>query len=163
MPKTNITITIIGIGESMHGDESAGVEAVRLWQKTYPETAMDPHLMVKQPGTPGLELIDLLADADFVLLVDAVQSGAAPGTLHLVTPEQISSSNKGAGSAHGWGAAEMLAIARELHYPMPDHIMILGIEAANFQVGAPLSKPVAGALAQAAEMIEDRIHWWLVL
>jgi len=41
--------------------------------------------------------------------------------------------------------------------------MLLGIEAASFQKGAPLSKAVADSLAKAAEMIEDRIHWWLVM
>jgi len=110
-------ITILGIGQPLSGDGSAGLEAVRLWQKTYPATAADPRLRVEQPGTPGMELMDLLANTKSVLLVDAVQTGAVPGKLHLVTPEQIASSGKGTGSAHGWGVAEMLAIADELHYP----------------------------------------------
>jgi hydrogenase maturation protease len=161
MPKT--TIAILGIGQPLCGDESAGLEAVRLWQKAYPDTAADPRLRVEQPGTPGMELIDSLANTGAVLLVDAVQSGAVPGTLHLVTPEQIASFGNGNGSAHGWGVAELLGIARELHYPLPNHIIILGIEAVSFQKGEPLSPAVADALAKAAEMIEDRVQWWLVM
>jgi hypothetical protein len=45
---------------------------------------------------------------------------------------------------------------------LPEHIMLLGIEAASFQKGASLSAAVADSLAKAAEMIEDRVHLWLV-
>ena len=103
-----ITIAILGIGQPLCGDESAGLEAVRLWQTTYPETAADSRLRIEQPGTPGMELIDLLANADYVLLVDAVESGAAPGTLHMVTPEQIAAFGNENRSAHGWGVAERI-------------------------------------------------------
>ncbi len=157
---SNSTIIILGIGQSLRGDDDAGPQAVRLWQKTYPETAADPRVRVEQAGIPGLELIDLMAEADCALLVDAVQSGAAPGKLHLVKPEQVASFDGGSGSAHGWGVAETLALAQELHYPLPLQIYILGIEAASFEMGAPLSKAVAHSLEKAAEMIEGRIRWW---
>jgi hydrogenase maturation protease len=154
---------IVGIGQDMRGDDAAGLEAVRLWQKNFPETAADPRVRVEQAGMPGLDLIELLANADGVLLVDAVQSGSAPGTLHMVKPEQVASFDGGTSSAHGWGVAETLALARELRYPLPDQIVILGIEATSFTVGEPLSKPVTTSLVKAAEMIEERLHWWFVL
>jgi hydrogenase maturation protease len=158
MPKT--TITIIGIGQALRGDDAAGPEAVRLWQKTFPDTASSDCLRIQHADVPGLELIDLLSNADAVLLVDAVQSGAAPGTLHLVTPEQVTP-NTANGTSYSWGVAETLALARELQYRLPQQIMILGIEAESFQMGTPLSKPVTVSLVKAAEMIEDRIQWWL--
>ena len=154
---------IVGIGQTMRGDDAAGLEAVRLWQKNFPATAADPRVRVEQAGMPGLELIDLLANADGALLVDAVQSGVAPGTLHMVKPEQVASFDTGSGSAHGWGVAETLALARELRYALPEQIVILGIEATSFGVGTPISRPVADSLTKAAEMIEERIHWWFVL
>ena len=154
---------IIGIGQALRGDDAAGLEAVRLWQKTYPTTAADPRLRVEEAGMPGLELIDLLANADGALLVDAVQSGSAPGTLHMVKPEQVGSFETAGESAHGWGVAETLALARELRYALPEQIVILGIEAAAFGMGAPLSPPVSQSLSKAADMIEERIHWWFVL
>ena len=158
MPKAT-TITLIGIGQDLRGDSAAGMETVRLWQKTYPATAADPRVCVKQPGMPGLELIELLGDTDAVLLVDAVQSGAVPGTLHLVKLEQVDPSVKPGGSSHGWGAGETLALARELKYALPEQIFILGIEAASFAMDTPLSKAVSDSLAKAVEMIEDQIQW----
>ena len=159
----NTNITVVGIGQTLRGDDAAGPEAVQLWQKTFPATASNPRLRVQHADMPGLELIDLLAKADSVLLVDAVRSGAAPGKLHLVTPQQVAPGNSALGSSHGWGVAETLALAQELHYPLPAQIMILGIEAASFQMGTPLSKAVADSLIKAAEMIEDRVQWWLTM
>lgn len=159
MPKTKIVI--LGIGQSLRGDDAAGLEAVHRWQETYPVTAADPRLRVEQAGMPGLELIDLLKDAKCALLVDAVQSGATPGTLHLVKPEQVVSFDTGSGSAHGWGIAETIVLAHELRYSLPDQIFILGIEAASFEMGASLNTAVADSLARAAEMIEERIQSWL--
>src|SRR5689334_17923972 len=138
----NPSITVIGIGQTLRGDDAAGPEAVQLWQKSFTETASHARLRIQHADMPGLELIDLLANADAVLLVDAVQSGAEPGKLHLVTPQQVTPGT-GDGSSHSWGVAETLALASELHYPLPSQIMILGIEAASFQMGAPLSKAVA--------------------
>jgi hydrogenase maturation protease len=158
MPTSNIII--IGIGQSLRGDDAAGLETVRRWQKLHPETAADPRIRVEQAGMPGLELIDLMANADCALLVDAVQSGAAPGKLQMVKPEQVISFDGSTGSAHGWGVAETLALAKELQYPLPSQLYILGIEAVSFEMGAPLSKAVADSLIQAAEMIEERIQWW---
>jgi hydrogenase maturation protease len=154
-------ITVIGIGQALRGDDAAGPEAVRLWQQTFPETAASDCLRIQHADMPGPELIDLLANADAVLLVDAVQSGAEPGTLHLVTPQQVTPLNTANGVSYSWGVAETLALARELQYSLPQQIMILGIEAASFQMGTPLSKAVLVSLAKAAEMIEDRIQWWL--
>ena len=159
MPKTKIVI--LGIGQSLRGDDAAGLEAVHRWQETYPVTAADSRLRVEQAGMPGLELIDLLKDAKCALLVDAVQSGATPGTLHLVKPEQVVSFDTGSGSAHGWGIAETIVLAHELRYSLPDQIFILGIEAASFEMGASLNTAVADSLARAAEMIEERIQSWL--
>lgn len=159
----NPTITVVGIGQTLRGDDAAGPEAVQLWLKTFTETAGHPRLRVQHADMPGLELIDLLSGADAVLLVDAVQSGSTPGKLHLVTPQQAIPSGAGDGSSHSWGVAETLALASELHYPLPPQIMILGIEAASFQMGAPLSKAVAEALPKAAELIEDRVQWWLTM
>jgi len=154
---------IVGIGQALRGDDAAGLEAVRLWRKNFPATAADPRLRIEEAGMPGLELIDLLANVDGALLVDAVQSGVAPGTLHLVKPEQIVSFDTGSGSAHGWGVAETLGLARELRYALPEQIVILGIEAVSFAMGEPMSPQVAQSLTKAAEMIEERIHWWFVL
>ncbi len=159
--KKNIQIVILGIGQSLRGDDAAGLEVVRLWQEAYPQSAADPHLSVQAAELPGLALIDLLEGAERALLVDAVQSGAAPGTIHLVSLDEVASFESGSGSAHGWGVAETISLARELSYELPEKISVLGIEAQSFEMGAPLSEAVAASLTTAAQMLEEHIRAWL--
>jgi len=155
------SILILSIGQSLRGDDAAGPEVVRLWRETFPQTAVDPRLRVESAELPGLALIDLLAGADCALLVDAVQSGAAPGTLHLVKIDELLSFESGSESAHGWGVAETLSLARQLGETLPKQVSILGIEAQSFEMGESLSEAVADSLPRAAEMVEKHIQGWL--
>ncbi len=40
--KERMKIAVIGIGQSLRGDDAAGLEAVRQWQEKYPKTAKPP-------------------------------------------------------------------------------------------------------------------------
>ena len=108
-----MNIVVIGIGQTLRGDDGAGLEAVRRWQEKYPATAA--RVRVELSELPGLGLIDLLSGADAAVIVDAVQSeSAAPGTVLRLGPEEAAAFTPGSGSAHGWGAAETLTLGRTL-------------------------------------------------
>jgi len=153
-------ILVLGLGQTMRGDDAAGLEAVKRWQADFSPAAADPRVRVELAELPGIGLLDLLSGATHALLVDAVRSGAAPGTLHLVTADRLDSFAAGSGSAHGWGAAETLALAAQIDSPLPEHLVLLGIEAESFELGAPLSGKVDAALAEAARAIEKQIRTW---
>lgn len=150
-------LTVIALGQELRGDDAAGPELLRRWQQAYPETAGRPELQLEFAGLPGLALLDLLAGAQAAILLDAVQSGAAPGTLHRVTAGQLAAFQAGASSAHGWGAAETLALGAQLGQPQPDELVILGLEAAGMDLGADLSPAVAAALPQAIETLQAEV------
>ena len=103
---------LIGIGQSLRGDDAAGLEAVRLWQAQYPQTAQK--LQVELSELPGLALLDRLDGMEAAILVDAVQSRATPGTIQRLGPEELAAFSTDAQSAHGWGVAETLALGRSL-------------------------------------------------
>ncbi len=75
-------IVVIGIGQTLRGDDGAGIRAVQRWQAAYPATASHPQLRVELEELPGLSLLDRLSGADAAILVDAVRSGAPPGCLY---------------------------------------------------------------------------------
>ncbi|MBN1666423.1 MAG: hydrogenase maturation protease [Anaerolineales bacterium] len=150
-------LTIIALGQELRGDDAAGLELLRRWQLAYPDTAGRPELQLEFAGLPGLGLLDLLAQAEAAILLDAVQSGAAPGTLHRVTAEQLAAFQAGAGSAHGWGAAETLALGAQLGQPQPVELVILGLEAAGMELGRGLSPAIAAALPQAVEALQVEV------
>ena len=150
---------ILGIGQRLRGDDGAGLAAVKLWQSRFPARAADPDLRVESLELPGLALLDYFVAVDKVLLVDAVRSGAAAGTLHWLGEADLAGFCLGSGSAHGWGVAETLALGRRLQPErMPSQLAVLGIEAGELDLNEELSPVVAGVMDQAAGMIEQWVR-----
>jgi hydrogenase maturation protease len=157
-----MTITIIGIGQSLRSDDGAGLAAVRAWMVAYPVTASDPRLRVELVELPGLALLDLLADSHAAIITDAVHSGAAPGTLHRLELDDLAGFEPGSSSAHGWGVAETLQLGRLLNPDsLPEEIILLGIEAGDLNLGEVLSEAVQNAFPVVIEKIEAQVRGWL--
>ena len=151
-------IKIIGIGQSLRGDDAAGLEAVRLWQKSYQHDLMHTTVQVELVELPGISLLDLLEGSQIAILVDAVHSQANPGKLFVLAEDQLASFTEGTGSAHGWGVAETLTLGRQLMpSALPEKLILIGIEASQLNLGEALSPEVLSALPAAASLIEHYI------
>ena len=92
------------------------------------------------------DLLGAWTPGDDVILVDAVVTGAKPGTLHkwngLEVPlERVQSCE----STHGFGVAEAISLGRALGR-LPRRLTLIGVEAASFEFDAPLSPEVEAAL-----------------
>ncbi len=151
-------VAVIGVGQSLRGDDAAGLVAVRQWQKKYPETASRPEVRVETNELPGLALLDLIEDAEAALLVDAVQSSALPGTIHLLKEEDLSAFASGAKSAHGWGIAETLDMGRLLGKLDQTAIRLIGIEAEQMILGMGLSKAIQDAIPLVCDKIQEEVE-----
>jgi len=101
-------------------------------------------------GGPGL--LELFDRADIMLFVDAVQSGAPPGTLHLVRlpSRDVVPRALGAVSSHGWGLEEALRLALALGRRVP-RLMLLGVELESVAQGTRRTTPVDAALEAVIE------------
>ena len=95
----------------------------------------------------ALDLIHSFDDAEIVLFVDAVQSGAPAGTVHLLPlpSREVVPRALGRLSSHGWGLDETLRLARSLGRRLP-RLMLLGVELENVTTGAPRTPAVEAAL-----------------
>jgi hydrogenase maturation protease len=152
-------IAVIGIGQTLRGDDAVGIEAVHCWQQSFPETARRSDVEAQSSELPGLGLLDLLDGFDAAVLVDAVQSSAAPGVIHRLDREQLSAFGSTAKSAHGWGVAETLELDRQLNPSRPElRIRLIGIEAQQMDLGQALSQAVQRALPFASRAIEDEVQ-----
>ncbi len=152
-----MNILILGIGQSLGGDDAAGLEAVRLWQFQHPDSAAQ--VQVELSELPGLALLDLLEGMDAAILVDAVQSSASAGTVIRLGPDELASFTPGAGFAHGWGVSETLQLGRSLVPSLAKcRLTLIGIVGGQFGMGAGLSPQVREALAGAVENIEKEVQ-----
>ena len=150
-------VAVIGIGQSLRGDDAAGLEAVRQWQGKFPETAGRPDVRIEASELPGLALLEMLNDVHAAILVDAVQSSAKPGMIHRLSEKELSSFVSGSKSAHGWGVAETLRLGSQL-MGANTTIRIIGIEAEQMDLGAGLSKVVNDAMPAICDAIEEEIN-----
>lgn len=151
-------VAVVGIGQSMRGDDAAGLEAVRLWQSDHPETARRMDVRVGSVEGSGLELIELLQGMDAAVLVDAVSSDAPAGTMHRLSLEALSRLSRDSAAAHGWGIRDVLRLAAVLQ-PEIGHreIRLLGVESAQIGMGERMSKAVRAALPALSEAIEQEV------
>jgi hydrogenase maturation protease len=149
-------IKVIGIGQSMRGDDAVGLDAVRLWLETCQSVHGHLNVQVELAELPGITLLDLLRGSDCAIVVDAVHSGSKPGTVHVLTEDQLESFSGGSGSAHGWGIAETLSLGRQLSpSEMPEKLVLVGIEAGQLDIGGTLSPEVRSSLPKVTRLIEQ--------
>ena len=144
---------VVGLGDADRGDDGVGVVVA--------------HRLAAR-GADGIEvavhhdpasLLDLWAGRDRVVVVDAVRSGAPAGTVHRLLlgagREPLPASAwaaTGRGGTHALGLATAVELARALHR-LPTHLVVLGVEAASFGHGEPLSAPVAAAVPAVVEQV----------
>ncbi len=151
-------IKVIGIGQSLRGDDAAGLEAVRLWSTTYQAGHTRSEVQMELVELPGVDLLNLLESLQMAILVDATRGTSMPGTLHVPTEDEIAAFTPGSKSAHGWGIAEILALGRQLMpCSMPQKLILIGIEAGQLNLGEALSPAVSAALPEVARLIEQYI------
>jgi hydrogenase maturation protease len=162
-------IAMIALGQKLRGDDGAGLAAVRCWQAMFPEQAGNAEARIELAGLPGLGLLDLLQGVKAAILVDAVQSGAPAGSVHLFTEPDLANRSLVTSSVHGFGVKEALALGRALaergsfSLPPPERIAIVGLEAGRLDLTQALSPDVQAALPAAARLIQEQFLAFLAL
>ncbi|MDX2152699.1 MAG: hydrogenase maturation protease [Bryobacteraceae bacterium] len=71
---------VFGLGSTWMGDDAAGVQAVRLFEALYD---CGPEVTVAGLWTPEVDLTACMAGHDVIILVDAVEADATPGSIRL--------------------------------------------------------------------------------
>ena len=152
-------IGVIGIGQSMRGDDAAGLEAVRMWQLLRVEPADRSEIHVRTIQQPGLDLLEALEGVEAAVLVDAIQSGSEPGSVRQLAIEDLGSAETHWHSMHSWGVGETLALGRLLDCLHRDlRVRIVGIKAEQADFGAALSESVRGSLPAACASIQAQVE-----
>jgi hydrogenase maturation protease len=97
-------------------------------------------------------LLDAWDGLELVVIVDAVRSGAAAGTVTRFEPGDgpLPRSLRLA-STHAVSIADALELGRALGRA-PERVVVVGVEGAAFELGDPLTPEVEAALPRAAEL-----------
>lgn len=150
MPK----VLILGVG-SPFGDDRLGWVAAQAVENSPVVAACAEDVIVRALDRPGAGLVREWSDTDRLILLDAVRTGAMPGSMHRLTGDRIASWRAGA-TSHGIGVAEALALAGGLG-ELPERVVLLGLEADAAHNGDGLSPAVAAALPQLVRAVEREV------
>jgi len=135
---------VIGCGNAERGDDRAGLlVAERLRQLGFRAEA---HF------GDSLSLFEKWSAADRVVVVDAVMTGAPPGTVFAWDRELPHVPDGLSVSSHGFDIAKALELAQALE-KLPAHLRIYGIEGRQFELGSNLSPEVERAVEAVVQRI----------
>jgi hydrogenase maturation protease len=138
-------------------DDAAGLLVAReLRERLARGSLCQAHVLECAGGS--FELIDLWAASPYVVLVDAVASGADPGTIfRFDAHDRPLPSSLFHYSTHGFNLADTVELARLLD-KLPANLTVFGIEGAQFGAGEAISEDVAAAIHQMVETLVQHIQ-----
>lgn len=148
---------VLGIGNLDRGDDGIGKRVVR---------ALPPSLLgrcrVQENSGDASALLEAFSGCDGVVLVDAVQTGAEPGTVWAwdVSQQPLPVGAQCA-STHALGVATAIELARTLGV-LPRAAHVIGIEGSDFSPGSGVSQRVLASIDCAVARVQaivDLIHF----
>jgi hydrogenase maturation protease len=143
-------VRIIGVGNPFRRDDGVGIAVARILAGRNFSSAE----VVEESGE-GASLLEAMEGRESVILIDAVSSGAPPGTVHLLNPrEETIPSDFFHYSTHAFSVAEAVEMARVLD-KLPKNLWIFGIEGEDFTYGLGFTSKVKTAIAQVVRRIAD--------
>jgi len=146
-PRRSPTL-IIGLGNEYRRDDAVGLVVARRLREAAPESAR-----VLEESGEGASLMESWQDADAVILIDAVHSGAKPGTLHRLDAHAQPIAKKFFRfSTHAFGVAEAVELARTLGR-LPPRLIVYGVEGKSFEAGVGLSPEVEAGAQRVVERV----------
>jgi len=146
-------VVVAGMGSAYRRDDGAGPavadEVARLVSGV-------THL---GPLADPLDLLGLWDGAELAVVVDAVRSGAEPGTVRVIDLDRAGA-GAGAGpgptSTHGISVAGALRLARAVGNA-PRRVVVVGVEGDDFSQGLGLTPAVGRAVPGAARAVAELI------
>jgi hydrogenase maturation protease len=149
-------VVVIGVGNALRRDDGAGLAVARRLGAGV-NAAGAPGgaaiAVLEYEGEP-LGLLELWNGARAVVLVDAIRSGAAPGTIHRVDVSRapVPALLRGSSSTHAVGVGEAIELARELGR-LPERVVVYGVEGACFDAGEGLTVEVTEGVDSLANAV----------
>jgi hydrogenase maturation protease len=135
-------VLVLGMGNILLTDEGLGVRALEAFRSRF-EIPQGVELL--DGGTTGMGLLDDISGREHLVVLDAVQTGAAPGTLTVLRDGEIPVYFGRRATPHQLGLSDVLATL-ELAGEKPARVTVLGIVPDSLELSLELSDTIARQL-----------------
>lgn len=142
---------MICLGNELVRDDGVGIRVGRVLRRL----ELPEHVTVELRRTVGLELVEELRPDEAIVIVDAGQTGRAPGTCTVLELDEAADLAQTPYCCHGVGISEVLTLARKL-FPdrMPLRAAVVVIEGVDFEsYEMTLTAEVEAALPEAVAVV----------
>jgi hydrogenase maturation protease len=147
---------VLGLGNPLLRDDSVGLRVVEDLRESLPHLE-DVDVDVDYWG--GLRLMERMIGYDRAIIIDAICTGSPPGTLHLLSTNDIPTQRSS--SAHDVNLPTALEMGRQAGAKLPSStdILLVGIEAEDVLTFAEnLTPDVEAAIPQAIDAVLDHLQ-----
>lgn len=150
---------VLGLGNTLSRDEGLGVFAL---EPLRARLAGGEEIELLDGGVLGMSLLPLVESCSHLLVLDAVDTGAPPGTVTELSREEIPLFARLKLSLHQLGFQEVLQFA-SVRGNLPERLGLVGAQPADLSVGVGLSPEIEAVLPQiAARAVAVLERWGLV-
>ncbi len=153
----NVTmkILVLGLGNPVVADDSVGLHVAAQLKGLLADR---PDVEVDEDYWGGLRLMERMIGFDRAIVIDAICTGAPPGTIHRLTPGAVPTQRSA--SAHDVNLPTALAFGRraEAHLPPDENILLVAIEAEDILTIVEQCTPaVQAAIPHAVRIVMEAL------
>jgi len=141
---------VIALGNPFRADDGVGPTLLdRLGDRELPDVEL------VDLGDPGFRLIHVLADYSSVVIVDAVDFGAEPGTFEVFDPAETETTRTDR-SSHKTDVFELLEVTDAVGSQTT--VRVFGVQPKSVDFGNELTDEVSAALSPATDALVETIR-----
>jgi hydrogenase maturation protease len=142
-------IMVLGVGNILFTDEGLGIRAIEKLMDRY---EFPENVSIQDGGVLGINLLGIISETDYLIVVDAIKNGGNPGTLYRLEGDEIPKRILAKNSLHQVDLLEALTLCQVLD-KVPETV-ILGIEPKDIKTtGIELTAPIQEKIESLIDMV----------
>lgn len=146
-------VVVLGVGNTLMQDDGVGVWAARALAG---DDRLPSNVRVVEGGIAGLRLLPDILAASCLIIVDAMNGKAPPGSIYRLDADRLPDSRGPLMSAHDVGVVELLSVANFMGKRPPTKIV--GVQPLQMrEVGLDLTPPLQAALPRVVDAVIEMI------
>lgn len=151
-----MAILVLGLGNTIMTDDGFGVRVVETLSSRY---RFHGDVSLLDGGTLGLDLLPHLEEIERLLIIDALQMQATPGTVFRLEGQEVPRAFASKLSVHQMGVQDLLAVS-ELMGHLPPELVVWGVQPENIEMGTELTATVAAAVDPVVTGVVAELQRW---
>ncbi|MBD3289872.1 hydrogenase maturation protease [candidate division KSB1 bacterium] len=150
---SSVRTVILGIGNELLSDEGIGVHIV----KELNTMDVPPEIEIYEGGTDGFGLLNIIIDADRLIVIDSLRGGSEPGTIYKFDIEDAPSSpDLFKTSVHQIGILEVINLSSLIG--KTPKTTVIGVEPKSISTGMELSQQIKEKIPRVIEIIFEELN-----